>query len=107
MTTDEQPPEGSGITAEELLGKHVLVGITRVDRNEEVVSQEQLHGHVKEIGGSIRLQLSSGEDYQLPPDPGAFYPAAPGEYRLRATGEVVVDPDFIATWTIHPPSEGA
>lgn len=106
MTTDEQPPEGSGITAGELLGKRVLVGITRVDQNDEVVSREELHGRVTEIGNSIHVRLSSGEDYKLPPDTNAFYPAAPGEYRLRTTGEVVVDPDFLSIWTIHPPSDG-
>jgi hypothetical protein len=26
--------------------------------------------------------------------------ASPGEYRLRSTSEVVIDPDFITTWTV-------
>jgi hypothetical protein len=41
-----------------------------------------------------------GSFYWLPPDGRAFEEAPPGEYRLRSTGEVVIDPDYLATWTI-------
>ena len=41
------------------------------------------------------------EIYWLPPHLEAFQPAEPGEYRLRSTGEVLVDPDFVSTWTIE------
>jgi hypothetical protein len=33
----------------------------------------------------------------------AFQPAPPGEYRLKSTGEIVVDPDLLSTWTIRRP----
>ena len=47
------------------------------------------------------IQLwGSDETYTLPPDLRNYEPAAPGEYRLRSTGEVVADPDFISNWTI-------
>jgi hypothetical protein len=36
-----------------------------------------------------------------PPDQRAFKKARPGECRLRSTGEVVVDPDYTAVWTIR------
>ncbi len=90
-------------TAEQLIGKHVLVGITRLDHTEKLISQEQFHGHITAIDTSIHIRLSTGRDYTLPPDPASFFPAAPGEYRLRATGEVITDPDFTATWTITAP----
>ena len=51
---------------------------------------------------AIYLQ-NEGEEFSLPPDPDAFQPAAPGRYTLKTTGEVVVDPDFLAAWTVHPP----
>jgi hypothetical protein len=37
----------------------------------------------------------------LPTDLKAFRPAAPGEYRLRSTGEVVKNPDLLTSWTIN------
>jgi hypothetical protein len=33
--------------------------------------------------------------------------AEPGSYRVRQTGEVVENPDFIATWTVHQPVSGS
>jgi hypothetical protein len=58
-----------------------------------------------EAGIMLRLSGSrSGDVYTLPPDLRAFFPAPPGSYRLRETGEVVVDPDYTATWNITPPS---
>jgi hypothetical protein len=30
----------------------------------------------------------------------AFRRAEPGEYRLASTGEVVMDPDLLANWTV-------
>jgi len=41
----------------------------------------------------------------LPPEPEAYEPAPPGEYRLRSTGEVVVDPDYLTTWTVGSPAD--
>jgi hypothetical protein len=47
-----------------------------------------------------------GEVYRLPPDLRPVTDAAPGEYRLRSTGEVIVDPDVTITWTItNPPAD--
>ena len=89
--------------AELLIGKHVLVGITRLDHSGQLISQEQFHGHVTAIDTSVHIRLSTGLDYALPPDAASFLPAQPGEYRLRATGEVVVDPDFTTSWTITAP----
>lgn len=57
-------------------------------------------------GEGIALRLEgarAGETYRLPPDLRAFAPAPPGEYRLRETGEVVVDPDYTTSRTIDPP----
>jgi len=36
----------------------------------------------------------------LPPDLRSLKPAPAGEYRLRATGEIVRDPDYLATWVV-------
>ena len=51
---------------------------------------------------------ADGEVLTLPPNPDAFTDAKPGIYRLRSTGEEVVDPDLTTVWTIRePPNEHA
>lgn len=90
-----------------LLGKHVLIGITYVDAKGKVLEQVQKHGMVtasgrkKGIGVKLDGKLK-GETFWLPPDLRVFQKASPAEYRLRSTGEVVVNPDLLATWTVWP-----
>lgn len=67
---------------------------------------KQLHGVVrmahKERGIKVALGgARKGEFFWLPPDLRPFQKAPPGEYRLRSTGEVVVDPDLTCGWTIN------
>lgn len=45
------------------------------------------------------------ETYWLPSDLDAFDSAAPGEYRLQSSGEVVINPEFITTWVVEAPTE--
>ena len=92
----------------ELVGKTVLVGITRVDHKDAVASQDQFQGRVESLDdGFVHIRVcGSGKDFTLPPEPSAFMRAKPGLYRLRATGEVVVDPDFTSSWTVHAPAPG-
>ena len=46
----------------------------------------------------------AGEQYNLPPDTRAIEIASAVEYRLRATGEVVADPDYTAMFSISKQS---
>lgn len=98
-------PDFDEARAQALLGKSVLIGLTYLDHDGWILEQRQLHGTIVSFhrtrGFGIRLAgKRSGETYTLPPDTRAFEEANPGEYRLRSTGEIVVDPDFISTWTI-------
>jgi hypothetical protein len=92
----------------ELLGKTVLVGITRVNHENELVSQHQYYGRVESLDdGLVHIRVAgTDEDFTLPPDASAFANARPGSYRLRATGEVVVNPDFTSSWTVRSPEPG-
>jgi hypothetical protein len=104
--TDAPRPDWDQAFADHLLGKTVLVGLTYVNDADEVIRQVQMHGVVglTDAGSGVRLDLQgakSGQTYWLPPQVDNFEPAASGVYRLRETGEEVVDPDFISTWTIH------
>ena len=101
---DDGRPECDDDFAAKLLGAVVLVGVTRTVPGGE--THEQFYGPVERADGEgidIRLAGSrSGETFFLPPDPRAFFPAPPGSYRLRQTGEVVENPDFTTMWTIGP-----
>ena len=105
---DDGRPEFDHVLAKEIQGKHILVGITYVDKRGEFKSQEQVHGHITNVdprsGFTMTLLgVRKGEEYCLPPDTRAFERASPGEYKLKATGEVVVNPDYTATWTVEEP----
>ena len=90
-----------------LIDKHVLIGLTYVNHADEPVEQKQVHGRIiraaKSEGIIVALE-PSGEELALPPVLDAVHPAAPGEYRLRSTGEVVIDPDYTATFTVRRPT---
>ena len=104
---DERPPYWAA-RAESLVGKTVLVGLTFVNAQDKAVEQRQYHGLIEsadERDGFAVRRADTGELEWLPPDLRAFETAAPGEYRLRSTGEVVVDPDLLSTWTIEQSGE--
>ena len=88
----------------ELIGKRILVGVTHRNMNDEVASLEQFHGTVDRISRDegLVLKLPTGGERIIPPDLSRLEPASAGKYRLKATGETVVDPDFTAMWTVYP-----
>lgn len=103
---DDGPPLWDKARGAALLGTRVLVGFTYAGPTWERL--EQMHGIVtvsdRDQGIEITLEGAKlGEKIWLPPDLDAFTPASPGEYRLRGTGEIVVDPDYFATWVINAP----
>ena len=88
------------------IGKHLLVGITYLDHEDNFIEQKQFHGHIVRINepeGIVIKLHDSDQEYKLPPDLNALQEAPKGEYRLRATGEIVVDPDLLTTWTLNKP----
>lgn len=92
--------------AAELLGTHVLAGIANVDRAGNVVARRQFHGRVVRASTSdgVTVVDAQGREHWLPLDREAYEPAEPGEYELRSTGEVVIDPTWLTRWTIYPPN---
>src|SRR3954465_8432277 len=104
---DGRPPFDHHLGGE-LVGKHVLVGVTYLDANGKPSRLEQFHGTVVSADARAGFQLAlrgerTGESKWLPPDTRAFQRARPGEYRLKSTGEVVEDPDYTAAWSVSPP----
>ena len=91
--------------AAELVGTHLLVGLTHLDHAGNVERLEQFHGKVvrASVDEGVVLVDADGNERWLPLDREAFRPAEPGEYQLRSTGEIVLDPAWLTTWTVSPP----
>ena len=89
--------------ANSYIGKHLLVGVTYLDHNEQLLKKEQFHGCIVRINELVIRLHDSEHEFRLPPQLESLKAAAAGEYRLRATGEVVVNPDLVATWTVVSP----
>jgi hypothetical protein len=88
--------------AAEYVGKTVLLGVTDLDHNEKLIGQHQWVGTILAFSNKegIRIKLrNSDQPCGLPPDPRGIRKAKPGVYKLRSTGEEVVNPDYLATWT--------
>lgn len=105
---NEEHPWDSSF-AKTLVGRLILVGLAYFDvGKEEPFEQQQLFGRVVHADERKGILLSlegqrTGQQFNLPPDTRSFRKAEPGEYRLRTTGEVVVNPDFTVTFSIHKP----
>lgn len=106
---DGPTPDFDQDTADILVGKRVLIGITYTTREDTVLRQEQIHGIVKAATREsvmVALQGShEGEIREMPPNFESLEPARPGDYRLRSTGEVVANPDYLWTWTMRGDAE--
>ncbi len=91
--------------AKSFIGKRVLIGMTYLDHAGAFIEQKQMHGKILSAdakkGFEVALANQNGPRFWLPPDLRAFEEAAPGEYRLRATGELVKNPHLICTWTVN------
>ena len=95
---------------ENLIGKHILVGLTYLNTEGEIASQVQLHGTITRIEEFVlNFDRADGEgEFSLPYEKGVCEPdpGQPGAvYTLKATGEKVTDVDYLCSFTINPPEE--
>jgi hypothetical protein len=89
---------------ETMVGRRILVGITYLNGEGEP-QKFQFAGIVTAIDPMITIDHGEDEPFTLPADPDAYDRAEAGEHRLRSTGEVVVNPDFVTSWTVRPHTE--
>jgi hypothetical protein len=95
------------ITWEELQtffkGKVFLIGLTFVDQEENLIEQYQTSGIVDELSneGFLKFKRNDNSLFQVPYDKETIEEAVEGEYREKSTGNIIVNPDFITTWTVH------
>jgi hypothetical protein len=91
------------IDAAELEGAKILIGITREHLSGEV-SQEQFVGmaHISDQESYCLASILCDDDEvrEYPFDTRVLQKAPPGEYRLRSTGEIVKNPDYLMTWVV-------
>lgn len=94
------------LTFSDLLNKTLLIGLTYYTADEVLIERKQFFGTViKSDEEGISVKLENGEIFGLPPDLRSTYPAKQGSYRLRSTGVIVTDPDFMAAWNIYKPEK--
>ncbi len=90
--------------SKEIIGKSVIVGYTHLKTTGKLDRQEQKYGIVfksnEKEGVGIQLH-NSNEIIWLPPDLRSWKKAQPGTYRLRSTGESIVNPDYLTTWIVN------
>ena len=89
------------ITLDDLIGKVLLVGVKYYTHDNEFIGQNQFYGIVTEANDdTIRIKQKDGSEFTLQPDLSSVKRARAGEYTLRSTGEMVINPDFLATWSL-------
>jgi hypothetical protein len=90
--------------ASEYLGKTVLIGMTYLDRDGQLRERKQMAGTITVFSQAegIKIKLRDVDrQFCLPPDEGGIRVAPPGTYRLRSTGEEIINPDYLSTWTVN------
>ena len=97
--------------AARLPGKYVILGLRYVGLNGAPDRLEQKHGVIATAdrleGIAVKLQGSDhGEFHWMPPQTSTLKRARPGTYRLKGSGDVVENPDYLATWTVTAPEGG-
>jgi hypothetical protein len=96
--------------ADWLIGKQVVVGITRLasdgvtvkaqsQYHGKIISADEVDGFKVDCGGKL-----AGRTMTLPPDLSAFRIVNRGERKLQSTGEIADEPEIISNWTIVEPS---
>ena len=90
-------------SVDSLLDKILLIGITVLDDNDELITQIQVYGPVisSNADGIVISRNQTQSEFTIPPDFENVSEAQPGEYNLRSTGETVINPDYISSWTVH------
>jgi hypothetical protein len=91
---------------DEYIGQTLLLGVTYTGPGGEFRRQEQLVGTIMVVDFDEGIVVScepDGRPFVLPGDPCWIERAPPAEYRLRSTGQVVTNPDYLAKVTMVEP----
>jgi hypothetical protein len=94
-----------GEFAEDLIGCTLLVGLTYVDHDNQLLRRQQVFGTVVSVDRQtgILVRQDTGDDFTVAPVLDAIEPAQPGTYQLADEDAAVEDPDFTALLTVREP----
>jgi hypothetical protein len=107
MTEEGNMPQLDETQACHYIGKTALIGVTYLDHEGNLLERRQWAGRIVTFSNTqgIKVELfDSDEPCCLPPDPRAITKAEPGKYRLKSTGRVIENPDYLCTWICTRPS---
>jgi hypothetical protein len=93
-----------------LIGKHLLIGISFFDKDDNLESLVEHDGVIVAASqgeGIVIRRSDTGEMFAIPPALDYIYPAQPAHYTLRSTGRVVSNPNLLATFNVYSPKGGA
>ena len=87
----------------DLQDRILVVGLTFVDPQGNLLDQFQTAGRVEgfEEDGTVLLRQLDGRIFRIPSEAGAFQRAEPGSFRIRDSGQVVENPDFMGHWEVN------
>lgn len=85
-----------------LKGKVFLIGLTFIDPEGKVIERYQTHGKVKRLtnDGIFKIERDDHSIFQIPYDRDTIKLAKEGQYREKASGEIIDHADYIMTWEI-------
>jgi len=90
------------------IDKTILIGITHLDTEGNILRQEQYHGVIESVsetkGVSVKC-VGLDENFFMPPNTSHYIEAAPGEYKEHNTGDTIVDPDYLCAWEVTWPKD--
>ena len=89
------------------VGKHLLISMYYENNVGELLNRVQMHGIITRVNEAlIAVDLQdSNEEFTLPPDLEALEEAPAGEYRLKPSGTVVINPDYLVVYTVTYPAD--
>lgn len=92
---------------ENLIDKILLIGITVLDEKDEIISQVQVYGPIIRVTDDLIVirRNETQAEFTIPAYLDNVKEAKPHEYKLRTTGEIVTNPDYLSSWTVHFDSE--
>ncbi len=92
---------------EDLIGKHLLLGISYLNEHGVPDKTVQEHGTVIACdGGVVEFQpVGATKTIRIPYNPSFYEPAEPDAvYVLRTTGEEIRDVDVVVAFEVRPPA---
>ena len=81
--------------------RSIIVGLTYIYKDNSISHRVQFSAVISGLDNrGLIIKKNNGEEFILPPDMSAYQKAPEGEYTIKTTGEVVINPDYMTTWTI-------